>query len=131
VTQQRRRPAPPQNRPISISTSSRSHHPERYDHFTGMQCRAAHKRISPPISVCGCIRDPLFDKHRCGDEITDAMAEAAVMAAEHLELLGTPGLFDRSTCQAITNSLLSPSATPMGRQRELRRGSSGPPPRGH
>ena len=95
MTQQRRRPAPPQNRPISISTSS------RYDHFSGMQRRAAHKLISPPISTCSCIRDPLFDKHRCGDEITDVMAEAAVMAAEHLQLAGLPGMFDADTCRAM------------------------------
>jgi hypothetical protein len=32
--------------------------------------------------------------------ITDVMAEAAVAAAEHLNLLGTPGVFDVATCRA-------------------------------
>jgi hypothetical protein len=93
---QRRRPAPPQNRHIPISQH------ERYDHFRGMQRRAAQKRISPPISLCGCrIVDPEFDTHRCADEISDVMADAAVVAAAHLESLGTPGLFEAEMCRAM------------------------------
>lgn len=87
----RRWPAPPQNRPTS----------QRYDHFIGMQRRAAAKRECRALTECGCIVDPEFDRHRCGDEITDKMVWAAVVAAEHLDNLGTPGLFGDRICRAM------------------------------
>lgn len=61
---------------------------------------SAARRLAP-LPPCGCIRDPDRDRHRCGGEISDHMAEAAVTALEHLDELGTPGLLDRRTCQAI------------------------------
>jgi hypothetical protein len=92
MTQERRRPAPPQNRPISIT---------RYDHFKGMQRRAAARKFCPPISTCGCVVDPDFDRHDCHDDITDVMADAAVSAALHLLAVGTAGIFSKDLCRTM------------------------------
>jgi hypothetical protein len=72
-----------------------------YDRLQGNGRRHAWKRRLPPIEPCGCIRDPDYDRHRCGDEISDHMAEAAVAAIERLEQLDTPGLLDDRTCRAM------------------------------
>ena len=61
----------------------------------------ASSRRMTPVGPCGCIRHPEVDKHRCGGEITDVLAEAAVAAAVHLRRLGVPGLFDTDTCRAM------------------------------
>lgn len=55
----------------------------------------------PPLGGCGCVRDPDLDRHRCDGQISDHMAEAAVIAVEHLDRLGTPGLLDAATCRAM------------------------------
>jgi hypothetical protein len=54
-----------------------------------------------PIPPCGCVRDPDVDRHRCGGEISNHMAEAAVTAINHLDQLGTPGLLDERSCRAM------------------------------
>ena len=54
-----------------------------------------------PLAPCGCIRDPAADRHRCGDQISDNMAQAAATAVAHLDDLGTPPLLDHRTCQAM------------------------------
>lgn len=86
----RRRPAPPQNRPASQQ--------QRYNHFTAMQHRSAAKQFCTPVSECGCIVDPDFDKHRCGTEVE---ADAIVAAALHLRAVGAPGLFGTNECRAM------------------------------
>jgi hypothetical protein len=53
------------------------------------------------MGPCGCIRHPEVDKHRCQTGISDLQAEAAAAAIAHLDELGTPGLLDRDTCQAL------------------------------
>jgi hypothetical protein len=80
---------------------SRTNQDSRFDDFAARGRRRAAAVRSTVISTCPCIRDPEVDRHRCVGGITDKMAEAAVVAAEHLQLLDTPGLFDRSTCQAM------------------------------
>jgi hypothetical protein len=72
-----------------------------YDRLAGNRRRREDSRRSAPTSVCGCIRDPDVDRHRCGTELSDVMVDAAAAALEHLQHLGTPGLLDRSTCQAL------------------------------
>jgi hypothetical protein len=75
-----------------------------YDALVGNRRRfGASRRMVPlPTCVCGrCVRDPDLDRHRCGDEITDHMAEAAVAAVEHLNRLGMPALLDDRTCRAM------------------------------
>lgn len=54
-----------------------------------------------PLGPCGCIRHPEVDKHRCHLGVSDLQAEAAAAAIEHLDQLGTPGLLDTDTCQAL------------------------------
>jgi hypothetical protein len=73
----------------------------RYDRLAGHARRRVHATRSTPIGDCRCIRDPEADRHRCGDEITDVMAEAVVAAVEHLDQLGTPALLDHRTTQAM------------------------------
>jgi hypothetical protein len=73
----------------------------RYDRLAGNVRRRAHATRSNPLGDCGCIGDPEVDRHRCGDEITDVMAEAAVSAVVHLDQLGTPALLDNRTCRAM------------------------------
>jgi hypothetical protein len=52
----------------------------------------------PPLD-CGC-PDPWLC--RCsGAQLTENMIAAAVAAAELLDGLGTPGLFDADTCRAM------------------------------
>jgi hypothetical protein len=72
-----------------------------YDRLAGNARRFAAKRRMEPLPPCGCIRDPEYDRHRCGGEISDHMAQAAVSAIEHLDELGVPALLDRRTCQAV------------------------------
>jgi hypothetical protein len=46
----------------------------------------------PPVGPCGCIRDPLFDKHRCVDVLTDHQLDGWVAAIAHLDDQGTPAI---------------------------------------
>jgi hypothetical protein len=55
----------------------------------------------PPLGRCGCIRDPLFDRHHCGSEISGRMVHAAAMAAHHLLDAGYPPIFDVATLRAM------------------------------
>lgn len=73
----------------------------RYDRLAGNARRRVHATHSTPLGDCGCIRDPEVDRHRCGNEITDVMAEAAVAAVLHLDQLGTPALLDNRTTRAM------------------------------
>jgi hypothetical protein len=58
-------------------------------------------RRTTPLGPCGCIRYPEVDKHRCESQISDAQADAAVAAIQHLDGLGTPGLLSNDTCRAL------------------------------
>lgn len=76
----------------------------KHNRFDGLAARGRRRGAavrSTVISSCGCIRDPEVDVHRCGDEITDVQAAAAVAAAEHLAASGIRGLFDADTCRAM------------------------------
>ena len=95
---QRKRPAPPQDRPIS---NTHSHHQERHTHSnrSRQRTRTYGEARRPPISLCGCIR---ADIHDCEPQfITAGQADAAAATAQHLLLLGTPGIFDDETCRAM------------------------------
>jgi hypothetical protein len=72
-----------------------------YDRLAGNARRFAAKRRMAPLGPCGCTRDPDHDRHRCGGEISDNMAEAAVAAVSLLDQLGTPGLLDERMCRAM------------------------------
>jgi hypothetical protein len=75
-----------------------------YDRLEANALRFAASRRMAPIPSCGCgrcVRDPDYDRHRCGDEISDHMAEAAVDAIVTLDQLGTPRLLDERTCRAM------------------------------
>lgn len=77
---------------------------DRRQHFDPLAAngrRHAYSRRTPPVWPCGCIRDPDRDRHRCSVEVSDNMAEAAVAAITHLDELGTPGLLNTATCQAM------------------------------
>jgi hypothetical protein len=63
--------------------------------------RCAAKKRMPPIGTCGCIRDSLFDRHRCDGQVSDVQAQAAADAVAYLDSLGTPGLLDQRTCRAM------------------------------
>jgi hypothetical protein len=61
-----------------------------------------------PLGACGCIRDPLYDRHRCTphhDETSRrrdvVMAVAAVKAANHLSEHGLTPIFDAATTAAM------------------------------
>ena len=81
------------------STAARLRQP--FDPLAANARSFAAGRRMVPISECGCIRNPGVDRHACGTEITDKMAEAAVTAITHLDELGTPGLLDPDTCRAM------------------------------
>jgi hypothetical protein len=75
-----------------------------YEALAGNRRRFGASRRMPPIPTCmcgRCVRDPDLDRHRCGDEISDVQAEAAVAAIQLLDQLGTPGLLDDRTCRAM------------------------------
>ncbi|HZU46175.1 MAG TPA: hypothetical protein VFA16_02780 [Mycobacterium sp.] len=74
---------------------------KRYDPHAGNARRRWHAVRSTPIGACGCIRDPEVDRHRCGHGISAVMVDAAVTTAEHLQSLGTPGIFSVDTCRAM------------------------------
>jgi hypothetical protein len=98
-------PAPkgpaPTTATVDTANDSRSSRQSRYDALAGNARRFAAKRRTAPLPPCGCIRDPDYDRHVCGGEISDNMAEAAVAAVVLLDQLGTPGLLDERTCRAI------------------------------
>jgi hypothetical protein len=73
----------------------------RFDDLAARGRRRGAAVRSTVISTCSCIRDPEVDRHRCGGGITDKLAEAAVMAAEHLASVGLPGMFDVDTCRSM------------------------------
>ena len=73
----------------------------RHDRLAGNARRRVDAMRSTPLGDCGCIRDPEVDRHRCGVEITDVMAEAAVSAVAHLDQLGMPALLDNRTSRAM------------------------------
>jgi len=60
--------------------------------------REAANRSVP--QACGC-HDPWTCKHYSDRYVTDKEAEAAVAAIDHLDMVGTPGLLDIDTCQAL------------------------------
>jgi hypothetical protein len=72
-----------------------------FDVAAGKARRRGHALRSVPLGACSCVRDPDVDRHRCGGEISDKMAQAAVAAIAELDALGTPGLLDRETCRAM------------------------------
>lgn len=80
---------------------SRSRDQQPFDVLAGNARRFAASRRVPPLSPCGCVRDPDDDRHRCHGDISNVMAQAAVTAAIHLDKLGTPGLLNRQTCRAV------------------------------
>lgn len=79
----------------------RTNNPKGFDDLAARRRRRGAAIRSTVISTCGCVRDPEVDRHRCSDGITDVMAEAAISAAEHLEMLGTPGIFDTDACKSM------------------------------
>jgi hypothetical protein len=56
--------------------------------LAGLRRRRATARRLPPIGPCGCIRDPDFDRHRCGRETITSMVDGYRDAALHLRALG-------------------------------------------
>lgn len=74
---------------------------ERFDSLAANARRYGASRRMPPTSRCGCIRDPEYDRHTCGREISDHQAEAAAAAIIRLDALGFPGLLDDSTCRTM------------------------------
>lgn len=74
---------------------------QRHDPLAGNAQRFGTSRRTAPLGLCGCIRDPEHDRHRCKGEISDVMADGAVAAVMHLDRLGTPGLLDDRTCRAV------------------------------
>jgi hypothetical protein len=62
---------------------------------------AMHRRRLPPLGACGCIRDPLTDRHRCGAQISDKQLQAAVEAAEHLLDRDLTPIFDADTLREL------------------------------
>ena len=71
------------------------------DHLTQRRRGWMASRRMTPLGPCGCIRHPAADMHRCGSGVSDLQAEAAVAAIKHLDEMGTPGLLDTDTCQAM------------------------------
>ncbi|WP_165796355.1 hypothetical protein [Mycobacterium ahvazicum] len=63
--------------------------------------RYAAKLRATPLGACSCIRDPEFDRHRCGRNITDAQVDGAAAALNHLATLGYPGIVDIDTCRGL------------------------------
>jgi hypothetical protein len=72
--------------------------PRRHAHFSVAPRRGgnatprgisyATSRRMEPLPHCGCIQNPLTDRHRCDGEISDVMAEAYAAAVEHLRAQG-------------------------------------------
>ncbi len=65
--------------------------------------RRQESRRLPPIGTCGCVRDPLTDRHRCG-EVSDKLVQGAVDAAHHILDAGYPPIFDAATLRALWKS---------------------------
>lgn len=76
-------------------------HRQAFDALVGNGRRFAASRRMPPLSPCGCRRDPDYDRHSCHGEVSDHQAKAAVAAVIHLDQLSTPALFDDRTCRAM------------------------------
>jgi hypothetical protein len=59
-------------------------------------------RRLPPLAPCGCIRDPLFGRHRCVvDALTDRQLDGWQAAIAHLNRLGTPAIVPASVRRAL------------------------------
>jgi len=58
---------------------------------------------SAPLGLCGCVRDPDHDRHRC-DALSDQQIVGAVAAAHHLLARGLPPIFDRPILVAMWRS---------------------------
>ena len=100
-----REPAPTTTTTTEVDNRNSS----RFDDLAARAARCAAKKRMTPIGGCGCdVRDPDVDVHRCTVEIkkifTHKQVDAAVAAAEHLVLLGTPGMFDKDICRAMYRS---------------------------
>jgi hypothetical protein len=72
------------------TTNRRIHYRAPLRHNDPLQRRRAAARRLPPLGRCGCIHDPLHDRHRCGDEITDNLVDGYRDAVRHLRGLGLP-----------------------------------------
>jgi hypothetical protein len=77
---------PPSSSPTPHPHDKRAHRQGRPE--TGMWRRRQAAQRLAPLGRCGCIRDPLHDHHRCGDEITENMATGYKAAVLHLRSLG-------------------------------------------
>jgi hypothetical protein len=95
------RPDQKLNTNTNTANDNRSGRHQPFDALAANGRRFGAKRKMPPLGPCGCIRDPDYDRHVCGGEISDHMAEAAAAAIVLLDQLGTPGLLDRRTCAAV------------------------------
>ena len=98
-----REPAPTTTTTTEVDNRNSS----RFDDLAARAARCAAKKRMTPIGGCGCdVRDPDVDVHRCTVEIkkifTHKQVDAAVAAAEHLVLLGTPGCSTRTSAGRCT-----------------------------
>lgn len=97
----------PANAEVTNTNTSSAHSsdigaPEpAWDTLAGNARRYGASRRMAPLPPCGCVSDPAHDRHRCGEQLSDHMAQAAVSAATHLDQLGTPALLDHRTCRAM------------------------------
>lgn len=73
----------------------------RHPKGTTAGLRYAAARRLPPLAPCGCRRDPLTDRHRCDDEISDRQLQAAVQAAHHILGAGYLPIFDLPTLREL------------------------------
>jgi hypothetical protein len=64
-----------------------------------------------PLGQCGCVRDPVYDRHRCGRRpLTEKMIDAGADAARHFLDAGYPPIFDAETLQALSRRRSTRSA---------------------
>ena len=59
---------------------------------------------STPLGLCGCVRDPDLDRHRCYDALSDRQIVGAVAAAHHLLARDLTPIFDTDTLRAMWRS---------------------------
>jgi hypothetical protein len=71
------------------------------------QCKGNRRRYTasrrmPPLWPCGCIRDPLFDRQRCGDQPpSERWVDAAGAAGRHLLELGYTPLLETGVLRQL------------------------------
>jgi hypothetical protein len=58
--------------------------PPHGDGLAAMRRRRRDSRRLPPLAPCGCVRDPLTDRHYCGAQISDRQLQGAIHAAHHI-----------------------------------------------